>query len=59
MFSEVAESNRRAYSDRGTATVEMALMLPFLLLLLLGVLEFSILIHDQAVITNASREGAR
>ncbi len=44
---------------RGTAVVEMAIMLPFLCLLLSGVMEFSILIHDKAVITNASREGAR
>ena len=44
---------------RGTALVEMAIMLPFLCLLLCGVMEFSILIHDKAVITNASREGVR
>ena len=59
MFSEVAESNRGAYSDRGNAAVEMALLLPFLCLFLSGVMELSILIHNQAVITNASREGAR
>ena len=34
-------------------------MLPFLCLLLLGVVELSVLIHNKAVITNASREGAR
>jgi Flp pilus assembly protein TadG len=37
----------------------MALILPFLLLLLLGIIELSILLHDKVVVTNASREGAR
>ena len=59
MFSEVAESQRRAYSDRGAVAVEMALLLPFLCLFLLGVMELSLVIHNKAVITNASREGAR
>ncbi len=59
MFSELGPTNHKGGATRGTATVEMAIMLPFLLLVLLGVLELSVLIHDQSVITNASREGAR
>lgn len=59
MFLEVTKSNRMPCSNRGTVAVEMALFLPFLCLFLLGVMEISVLIHNKAVITNASREGAR
>ena len=43
----------------GVAVVEFALILPVFLLLVLGVVELSVMFHDQAVITNASREAAR
>ena len=43
----------------GVAAVEFALVLPLLLGLLFGMVEVSLLLYDQAVITNASREGAR
>ncbi|MDN7183083.1 pilus assembly protein [Caballeronia sp. SEWSISQ10-4 2] len=43
----------------GSAVVEFALILPLLLLLLFGIVEFSIALYDKAVITNASREAAR
>lgn len=43
----------------GSAAVEFALVLPLLLLLLFGIVEFSIALYDKAVITNASREAAR
>ncbi len=39
--------------------VEFALILPILVVILLGVVEFSIILYDKAMITNASREGAR
>jgi len=39
--------------------VEFAFVLPILLLLLFGIIEFSIMLYDKAVLTNASREGAR
>lgn len=45
--------------DKGTSAVEFALILPLLLLILFAVIEFSIAMYDKAVITNASREGAR
>ena len=45
--------------QRGAAVVEFALILPILLLLLLGTIEGSLALYDKAVITNASREGAR
>lgn len=48
------------YSDqKGQSLVEFAIVLPFLLILLLGTVEFTIALYDKAVISNASREGAR
>ena len=43
----------------GAAVVEFALILPILILLLFGVIEFGTLMYNQQVLTNASREGAR
>ena len=49
----------RSRNRRGQALVEFALLLPFLLLLLLGVIEFGRAWNVKQVLTNASREGAR
>lgn len=48
-----------ASKKEGQALVEFAILLPVLLLLLLGIIEFGLLLFNQHVITNASREGAR
>lgn len=45
--------------QKGGALIEFVIILPFLVLLAVGIIEFGILLHDQSVITNASREGAR
>ncbi len=50
---------KRNGGNRGQAAIELALVLPFLCVLLLGLLDFGILFYDQAMVTNASREGAR
>ena len=44
---------------RGASMIEFALVLPLLLVLVFGIVEFSVALYDKAVITNASREGAR
>jgi len=44
---------------RGVVSLEFALMLPFLLMVLIGIIDVSLLLCDKAVITNASREAAR
>ena len=46
-------------SHKGQALVEFTLILPLLALMLFGIVEFGLLIYNQQVITNASREGAR
>lgn len=50
---------RNDHSEHGAAAVEFALILPLLSVLLFGIIEFSILFYNKAMITNASREGAR
>jgi Flp pilus assembly protein TadG len=44
---------------KGTEVVEFAIVSLLLFLLLFGIIDFGILLFDKAVITNASREGAR
>lgn len=46
-------------SRKGQALVEMALVLPILILILMGIIEFGRVLNAYLIITNASREGAR
>lgn len=46
-------------NNRGQALVEFALVMPVLLLLALGIMEFGVVIHENMVVAEASREGAR
>jgi Flp pilus assembly protein TadG len=45
--------------SRGASAVEFAIILPMLVLLVFGIIELSFALYDKAMITNASREGAR
>jgi len=45
--------------DRGSVAVEFALLLPVLLLIIFGVIDFGRAISDQITLTQAAREGAR
>ncbi len=45
--------------QKGVAAVEFALILPVLSILAFGMIEYSLFLYDQQMITNASREGAR
>ena len=45
--------------DTGQDLMEYALVLPLFLLLVLGVIEFSLLFYQYNVVANAAREGAR
>jgi Flp pilus assembly protein TadG len=46
-------------TNRGQAIVELALSLPIFCIMLLGTLDFGVIYYNQAMLTNASREGAR
>ena len=46
-------------SQAGQAMVEMALVLPVLIILLGGILDFGWLYYNKIALTNAAREGAR
>ena len=46
-------------SRNGQALVEFALVVLLLVILTFGIIEFGLIMYDKAVITNASREGAR
>ncbi len=43
----------------GASAVEFALVLPILVLMVFAIIEFSVALYDKAMMTNASREGAR
>ncbi|MBA3022216.1 TadE/TadG family type IV pilus assembly protein [Propionicimonas sp.] len=45
--------------ERGAAAVEFALVLPILVVILLGVIDFGLAMNAQAITANAAREGAR
>ena len=45
--------------EHGASAVEFAIILPLLFVLMFGIIEFSLLMYNKAMITNASREGAR
>ncbi len=48
-----------ANSDRGAAAVEFALLLPLLVMLVFGLIDFGRAINAQITLTQAAREGAR
>ncbi len=48
-----------SWNERGNAVVEMALLLPILLLILFGITEFGRAVMTANVLNTASREGAR
>lgn len=49
----------RVRSQAGAELVEFALVLPVLLLIFGGIVDFGMLLQRQQVVTNAAREGAR
>jgi hypothetical protein len=49
----------KSSSQKGASAVEFALLLPLLMLITFGIIEFGLFMYNQQIITNASREGAR
>ncbi|RMD00360.1 pilus assembly protein [Clostridium autoethanogenum] len=46
-------------NEKGQALVEFAIILPILLLIVMGIVQFGMVINSYITIENASREGAR
>ena len=53
MFSRFREN------EKGQALVETALVLPLLIILILGIIQFGIIFNNQVAVASAAREGAR
>ena len=51
--------SRREQSSRGAAAVEFAIVVPLLLLIMLGLIDFGRMFYVQVSLNAASREGAR
>lgn len=49
----------KSRGERGASAVEFAIILPILLVLIFGIIEFGFAIYDKTMITNACRDGAR
>jgi len=45
--------------QNGLETIEFALILPLLVLIIFGIIEFGLLLYNKQILTNACREGAR
>ena len=58
MVSKTKHTQMKFGSLPAQALVEFALVLPILLLLILGVMDFGRLFYTKMVLTNAAREGA-
>ena len=58
MKSKIVRWAKRS-RDRGAAAVEMALVLPVLLLVLGGIVDLGRAMYGQIIVSNAAREGAR
>ena len=50
---------RRIAADQGQTAVEFALVAPFIVALLLAVIQFGVAFHNYVTITDAARAGAR
>lgn len=55
----IIAARRDASKRRGTAAVEFAVILPFVMVLFLGIIEFGRVLMVQQILTNAAREGCR
>jgi Flp pilus assembly protein TadG len=59
MYGRMIRKRIRWRDDRGAAAVEFALVMPILLLLLFGIIEFARAWNVRQTLTDAAREGAR
>jgi hypothetical protein len=59
MEAHTHKKMHRLKRERGQGLVEMALILPFLLILVIGIVEVGLALNRQLTVVNAAREGAR
>lgn len=59
MMQEEGEPMRRFRQRKGQSLVETAIVLPLVLLLLMGIVDFGLLFNNYIIISNATREAAR
>jgi Flp pilus assembly protein TadG len=55
----LTHTNLQFRSDRGQTFVEFAIVLPILVLLVFGIIQFGLAFHNYLAITDAARVGAR
>lgn len=53
------KTQNQKMGQKGVAAIEFAIILPFLVLLVFGSIEFGVMFYNKQVLTNATREGAR
>ena len=53
------KTQNQKIGQNGAAAVELALVLPMLVLLVFGIIEFGLMFYNKQILTNASREAAR
>jgi Flp pilus assembly protein TadG len=46
-------------NQKGASLVEFAIILPVFIIIIFGIIEFSLLLYNKGIITHAAREGAR
>jgi Flp pilus assembly protein TadG len=59
VVATVRTASRRLRGERGAEMVEFALVLPLLLVVVGGIIDFGLMFQRWEVVTNAAREGAR
>lgn len=47
------------FNKKGQTLVETALVLPLIILILMGIIDFGMMFNNYLIVSNASREGAR
>jgi Flp pilus assembly protein TadG len=58
-MASMIRRRRRLSGESGAELVELAIVLPLLLILIAGIADFAFLFQSFEVVTNAAREGAR
>lgn len=59
MITQKSALKKKFIKNKGQTLVEMALVLPIILFVLMGIVEFGRIFNTYLLLTNASREGVR